>query len=112
MEDHVNTTTVPKLPIRIFGVFRSVTTSLVRELLDPNHSVGTERWKRLSLAIPLLAVIIAAAPMAWAQTPEPPGSEAFERDRIQPFAGNHHYWQYQGEPLLLIGGTHDDNPFR
>ena len=36
---------------------------------------------------------------------------AFELDRVQPYAENRFYWQYEGEPLLLIGGTHDDNPF-
>jgi hypothetical protein len=32
-------------------------------------------------------------------------------DRIQPYNENPFYWQYKGEPVLLVGGTDDDNPF-
>ncbi len=31
--------------------------------------------------------------------------------RIQPYADNPFYWQYQGEPVLLAGGSHQDNLF-
>lgn len=34
-----------------------------------------------------------------------------EQDRIQPYPSNPFYWQYQGEPLLLIGGAWQDNLF-
>ena len=30
---------------------------------------------------------------------------------IQPYESNPRYWQYQGEPVLLLGGTGDDNLF-
>lgn len=33
-------------------------------------------------------------------------------DRIQPYAANSRYWQYQGKPVLLLGGTKDDNLFQ
>lgn len=33
-------------------------------------------------------------------------------DRIHPYAKNPHYWQYKGEPVLLVGGTIDDNLFQ
>jgi hypothetical protein len=33
-------------------------------------------------------------------------------DRIQPYQQNPYYWQYQGEPVLLLGGTKDDNLFQ
>ncbi len=33
-------------------------------------------------------------------------------DWIQPFAKNPRYWQYKGEPILLIGGSDDDNVFQ
>ena len=33
-------------------------------------------------------------------------------DRIQPYSANPHYWQYKGEPVLLLGGTKDDNLFQ
>ena len=32
--------------------------------------------------------------------------------RIQPYPPNPHYWQYQGRPLLLLGGSDDDNLFQ
>lgn len=32
--------------------------------------------------------------------------------RIQPYAKNPHYWQYKSEPVLLVGGTIDDNLFQ
>lgn len=33
-------------------------------------------------------------------------------DRIQPYAKNPHYWQYKGQPVLLLGGSKDDNLFQ
>ncbi|QDU59471.1 hypothetical protein Pan216_02990 [Planctomycetes bacterium Pan216] len=38
--------------------------------------------------------------------------EAANRDRIQPYAKNPHYWQYKGKPVLLLGGTIEDNLFQ
>ena len=35
-----------------------------------------------------------------------------ENDRIQPWSENPRYWQYKGEPVLLLGGTDDDNLFQ
>ncbi len=33
-------------------------------------------------------------------------------DRIQPWSENPRYWQYQGRPVLLLGGSQDDNLFQ
>ena len=33
-------------------------------------------------------------------------------DSIKPYSANPHYWQYQGEPVLLLGGTKDDSLFQ
>ncbi|MBN1481768.1 hypothetical protein EH223_05450 [candidate division KSB1 bacterium] len=33
-------------------------------------------------------------------------------DRIQPWPHNPKYWQYKGAPVLLVGGTKDDNLFQ
>ena len=33
-------------------------------------------------------------------------------DRIQPYSKNPRYWQYRGTPVLLLGGTIDDNLFQ
>ena len=32
--------------------------------------------------------------------------------RIQPHAANAHYWQYQNQPVVLLGGTEADNCFQ
>ena len=33
-------------------------------------------------------------------------------NRIQPYPQNPFYWQYKGEPVLLLGGSDDDNLFQ
>ncbi|MGQ9575191.1 MAG: hypothetical protein ACUVUC_07730 [Thermoguttaceae bacterium] len=38
-----------------------------------------------------------------------PGEQA---DRIQPWSRNPRYWQYKGQPVLLLGGSKDDNLFQ
>jgi hypothetical protein len=35
-----------------------------------------------------------------------------DRNRIQPYARNRAFWQYKGRPVLLIGGTSNDNLFQ
>ena len=35
-----------------------------------------------------------------------------DSDRIQPYTGDRRYWQYKGEPVLLLGGTCEDNVFQ
>ncbi len=39
-------------------------------------------------------------------------SYADEVDRIQPYSENPHYWQYKGEPIMLVGASDDDNLFQ
>ena len=34
------------------------------------------------------------------------------QDRIQPYTKNPFYWQYKGVPVLLLGGTVEDNVFQ
>ena len=33
-------------------------------------------------------------------------------ERIRPYAANPWYWQYKGQPVLLLGGSKDDNLFQ
>ena len=44
----------------------------------------------------------------------PPASEALphEADRIQPYPPNPCYWQYKGAPVLLRGGSVEDDLFQ
>lgn len=37
---------------------------------------------------------------------------ADDPNRIQPWASNPRYWQFKGEPVLLLGGSKDDNLFQ
>ncbi len=54
-----------------------------------------------------LGLILAIAPvLGWAA---PRGDDG---DRIQPWPGNPRYWQHRGEPVLLLGGSKDDNLFQ
>jgi hypothetical protein len=41
-----------------------------------------------------------------------PAPEVPNQDRIRPYTGNPWYWQYQGEPVLLLGGSKDDSLFQ
>ncbi len=36
---------------------------------------------------------------------------ADDADRIQPYSGNPTYWQYSGQPVVLLGGSDQDNLF-
>ena len=38
-------------------------------------------------------------------------AQAQNGERIQPYSENAYYWQYQGEPVLLLGGSWQDNLF-
>jgi hypothetical protein len=42
----------------------------------------------------------------------PRQAEAAKADRIRPWPENPWYWQYHGRPVLLLGGSKDDNPFQ
>jgi len=39
----------------------------------------------------------------------PPADDA---NRIQPWSKNPRYWQYKGQPVLLLGGSKDDSLFQ
>ncbi len=38
--------------------------------------------------------------------------DLFNKKRIQPYSENPYYWQHDGEPVLLIGGSSQDNLFQ
>lgn len=39
-------------------------------------------------------------------------ADTLNRDRIQPYRKNPCYWQYNGKPVLLLGGSVEDNLFQ
>ena len=41
-----------------------------------------------------------------------PITEAAETAPLQPWTENAWYWQYHGAPVLLLGGSDDDNLFQ
>ena len=47
-----------------------------------------------------------------AQETEAEKDTQMEKDRIQTYRENPRYWQYKGEPILLIGGSVEDNLFQ
>ncbi len=60
-----------------------------------------DRWHGVGL-IALLAVAVLCAGKS---------ARADNAERIQPHAENPFYWQYKGEPVLLVGGSWMDNLF-
>ncbi|NOY97431.1 MAG: hypothetical protein GXO81_13890, partial [Chlorobi bacterium] len=40
------------------------------------------------------------------------GSKSDFSNDIQPYADNPKYWQYKGEPVLLLGASNNDNLFQ
>lgn len=56
------------------------------------------------MLLPLAAVLV--APALAAQTAET------TRDRIRPWPQDPRYWEYGGQPALLLGGSKDDNIFQ
>ncbi len=57
------------------------------------------------LLLPALLLFTAEAFAAAAQRDDDP-------NRIQPWSKNPRYWQYKGKPVLLLGGSKDDNLFQ
>jgi hypothetical protein len=51
----------------------------------------------------------ATEPDEWTLEPSVPAET--ESGRIDPWPENPRYWQYQGEPILLLGGSDQDNLF-
>ena len=59
------------------------------------------RYGRQFIAV-LAAVVIAVAH----------GAEFEAAKAIQPYESNPRYWQYRGEPIVLLGGSREDNLFQ
>ncbi|MGI9456720.1 MAG: hypothetical protein ACR2NU_09170, partial [Aeoliella sp.] len=57
--------------------------------------------------------LLAAAAVAITSAPLPLVlADETSAERIQLYKKNPRYWQYQSEPVLLLGGTKDDNLFQ
>jgi len=65
------------------------------------------------IAAALFAALAALAAHAFAApTPQETSMHADNAQRIQPYAANPAYWQYRGKPVLLLGGSVEDNLFQ
>jgi hypothetical protein len=82
---------------------------------SPTAQRGRSRCLRLvaaaSLAVlPALTVAAENRPPAASRTS--PQLDQRRHDRIQPYRNSPSYWQYKGKPILLIGGSSNDNLFQ
>ena len=59
----------------------------------------------------LLALCVLACICVQAET-EDLKDKTSNKDRIRPYSENPRYWQYKGRPVLLLGGSKDDNLFQ
>ena len=62
----------------------------------------------------ILYLTILTCLAACSTRPAPPVNKRLmsNADRIQPYARNPFYWQYKGAPVLLLGGSVEDNLFQ
>ncbi len=70
--------------------------------------MATLRWVKIALAVAFVTLACGIA-----------GGQAMEREpvmandqRIRPWTEDARYWQYRGEPVLLLGGSREDNLFQ
>ena len=74
------------------------------------------RKQRISLAVSALLVLAAVTIVSQPTVCQAKGNQkesaVTNSDRIQPHPENPRYWQYNGRPVLLLGGSKDDNLFQ
>ncbi len=59
-----------------------------------------------------LLVCLGTTSLLFGMSTLPQDAAAFEKARVQPWKENRRFWQYRGEPVLLVGGTKEDNLFQ
>ena len=69
-----------------------------------------DQYNTLCKIVLVLLIITALTPVA--QDTQAKRDLEMEKNRIQIYKENPRYWQYKGEPILLIGGSVDDNLFQ
>lgn len=62
---------------------------------------------RMKNKLSLLCLILATMGLSCLKA-----AAADDAGRIQPWPENPRYWQYKGQPVLLLGGSKDDNLFQ
>jgi len=59
-----------------------------------------------------LAILLFLTLAGLAAPPRIHGASRADSGRIRPYKANPRYWQYKGRPVLLLGGSEDDNLFQ
>ncbi len=67
---------------------------------------------RQLITLVVIGISVSCAMAAATQRKEPIRLVGSRADRIRPYAANPRYWQYKGKPVLLLGGSKDDNLFQ
>jgi hypothetical protein len=65
--------------------------------------LGSSNIEQLAIRLVFIAVTTMASQVY---------GQAVAEDAIQPYAENPYYWQFKGKPVVLLGGTNDDNLFQ
>lgn len=79
------------------------------------HSHSQRPWPLSGRTVrPAILGLLFAALTLWGQSLWAQGQPALVDDSqaIQPWKENPRYWQYRGQPVLLLGGSKDDNLFQ
>jgi hypothetical protein len=101
---------MPSTDPRIRVKNRRMTTRSCRSAALPSPGPGRLHLRDSLVGIRFLAAAVVFA-VGWVAAGQP-ASPAPNPDRLQPYADNPWYWQYRGEPALLLGGSKDDNLFQ
>jgi hypothetical protein len=79
----------------------TITSGSARDMSAVRSMLGIAHWKGTLLCTLVWAMAGSLAAMA-----------AGASDHIQPWSKNPRYWQHKGQPVLLLGGSKDDNLFQ
>lgn len=84
-----------------------------RVVTNPILSAVRNSMRECRLACLLLVGVLACNHASLASANEPGALQTIgaHAERIRPYEDNPYYWQYKGEPILLFGGSWQDNLF-
>ena len=71
--------------------------------------MNVEKAYMMPAISPLITGLFLVAGLMLGSCAQSPNADA---DRIRPYAENSAYWQYKGRPVLLLGGSVEDNLFQ
>ena len=82
--------------------------------MKKGQKTGMKYFKMLTIACFITMAILTCRPVVSLAVARQGGTAPAmaNRDRIQVYQKNPRYWQYKDKPVLLLGGTDDDNLFQ